>query len=152
MLRSDVLPVKLREATAGDLPAVLALLDAHHLPTAGIDAPLEGFLVAEEGGAVVGVIGMEMYDAYGLLRSAAVDESRRGSGVGRLLVERLLADAGDRGVKSVYLLTTTAEQWFPRFGFEKVARDTVPEPVGRSVEFAEACPASATVMMRRVTT
>ncbi len=141
----------LRPATAADLPAVMALLEAHRLPTAGLAAPLDGFLVADDSGALVGVIGLERHAEFGLLRSAAVDASRRGSGVGRMLVERLLADAAARGVKAIYLLTTTAEDYFPRFAFEKVARDTVPAAVRASVEFTSACPETATVMMRHVT-
>ena len=141
----------LRPATAADLPAVVALLEANRLPTAGLAAPLDGFLVAEDGGALVGVIGLERYADVGLLRSAAVDAARRGSGVGRMLIERLLADAAARGVKAIYLRTTTAEDYFPRFAFEKVPRDAVPAPVRASVEFTSACPEAATVMMRQVT-
>lgn len=140
----------LRPAHADDLAAVTALLGAHHLPLDGIAAPLEGFLVAEESGRITGVVGLERYEDYGLLRSAAVDDARRGSGIGGRLVERLLSDAARDHVKAVYLLTTTAEKYFPRFGFEVVTRDAVPEPVRQSVEFTQACPASAVVMMRRL--
>ncbi|HUF25689.1 MAG TPA: hypothetical protein VMM18_01810 [Gemmatimonadaceae bacterium] len=45
-------------------------------------------------------------------------------------------------------LTTTAERYFPSFGFVPTARDAVPEEVQRSPEFAGVCPSSATVMMR----
>ena len=45
-------------------------------------------------------------------------------------------------------LTTTAERFFPRFGFERITRDDVPASVQASIEFREACPASATVMRR----
>ena len=142
--------VALRPARADDLEAVTALLRAHQLPLDGVSAPLEGYLVAETAGRVTGVIGLERYGDFGLLRSAAVDETRRATGIGSRLVERLLSDAAARHVKAVYLLTTTAEAYFPRFGFEVVARDIVPEPVRQSVEFTQACPASATVMMRRL--
>ena len=143
--------IALRPARADDLEAVTALLRAHDLPLDGIAPPLEGFLVAEASGRVAGVVGLERYGEYGLLRSAAVDDTRRGSGIGGRLVERLLSDAARDHVKAVYLLTTTADEYFPRFGFEVVTRDAVPEPVRQSVEFAQACPATATVMMRRLT-
>ena len=48
----------------------------------------------------------------------------------------------------MYLLTTTAEGWFPRFGFERIAREEVSEAVRGSVEFGGACPATAAVMRR----
>jgi amino-acid N-acetyltransferase len=77
-----------------------------------------------------------------------VEESWRGSGVGRVLVERALDLARQRGIEDVYLLTTTAENYFPKFGFTCVSRDSVADRVRASVEFQTACPASATVMRR----
>jgi amino-acid N-acetyltransferase len=46
----------------------------------------------------------------------------------------------------VYLLTTTAEAFFPHFGFERIERAAVPPRIQNSREFHGACPASATVM------
>jgi amino-acid N-acetyltransferase len=50
----------------------------------------------------------------------------------------------------VFLLTTTAEGFFPRFGFEAVRHADVPASVQASVEFQSACPASAIVMRKRL--
>src|SRR5437868_5887633 len=108
--------MNIRPASTNDLPAVIALLQSHHLPTMGVAAPLEGFVVAEEDGGLVGVIGLERYGGYGLLRSAAVHNDRKGAGIGAALVERLLEDVDAAGLQAVYLLTTTADRWFPRFG------------------------------------
>ena len=52
----------------------------------------------------------------------------------------------------MYLLTTTAERYFARFGFVQIARDDVPGAVQQSVEFREACPASAVVMRTELST
>jgi amino-acid N-acetyltransferase len=140
--------VELRTAQESDLPAVLGLLGRAHLPTAGVaDAPSH-FVMAESDGKLVGVVGLELYGESALLRSAAVEESWRGSGVGRVLVERALDLARERGIEDVFLLTTTAEHYFPRFGFSCVSRDLVTPGVKASVEFQEACPASATVMRK----
>jgi len=140
--------VELRTAQESDLPAVLGLLGRAHLPTAGVaDAPSH-FVVAESDGKLVGVVGLELYGGSALLRSAAVEESWRGSGVGRVLVERALDVARERGIEDVFLLTTTAEHYFPRFGFTCVSRDAVTPGVRSSIEFQEACPASATVMRK----
>ena len=49
---------------------------------------------------------------------------------------------------AVYLLTTTADGFFPRFGFSRITRDDVPDSVKGSVEFRSACPASAVVMRK----
>jgi amino-acid N-acetyltransferase len=48
----------------------------------------------------------------------------------------------------VYLLTTTAESYFPKFGFVQTTREVVPTAVQQSVEFRSACPASAVVMRK----
>jgi amino-acid N-acetyltransferase len=142
---------RLRPAAGADRPAVIALLEAASLPTAGVPPALEHFLVAEEHGRLVGVVGLEMYEDGALLRSAAVQPGGRGSGIGAALVRGALDDARKSGVTDVYLLTTTAERWFPRFGFERIARADVPAGVGSSVEFRDACPASAAVMRMRLT-
>lgn len=44
------------------------------------------------------------------------------------------------------LITTTAENYFPAFGFAPIARAEVEPAVQASVEFTGACPASAALM------
>lgn len=140
--------VMLRKSNARDRAAVERLLTSHQLPIAGISAALDGFVVAESAGAIVGVIGLEPWGSCGLLRSAAVDPAWQGRGVGRRLVERVLSDAESRKMSAVYLLTTTAERWFPAFGFVVTPRSDVPDVLRSSVEFQGACPASAILMVR----
>jgi amino-acid N-acetyltransferase len=139
----------LRAASAADYDEVVRLLQAADLPTAGLRRSLPDFLVAEDGGRVVGAIGLEVYGDAALLRSAVVDTSRRGTGLGRDLVSGLLERASRQGVREVYLLTTTAERYFPRFGFTRVTRDAVAPAVRVSEEFQGACPDSA-VAMRKI--
>jgi amino-acid N-acetyltransferase len=122
------------------------LLEANKLPLVGVRDAIGDFLVAERDGMLVGVIGLEIYDDRGLLRSAAVDAGERGTGVGAALVGALIDASRTRGLKELVLLTTTADRWFPRFGFATIARDDTPVAVRRSAEFLGACPASATVM------
>jgi amino-acid N-acetyltransferase len=119
---------------------------ANALPLDGVPQSLSGFVVAEQGKRVVGVAGVEDCGDYGLLRSAAVDPAARNAGVGRKLVEQLIARERARGRRGLYLLTTTAMSYFPAFGFIETPRDAVPESIRATKEFAEACPASATVM------
>jgi amino-acid N-acetyltransferase len=94
---------------------------------------------------------MERYGDSGLLRSVAVTQEWRGTGVGRTLVDRVLEEGRTAGVREVYLLTTTAEHYFPRLGFVCVDRECVPAALHASAEFTGACPASAVVMRRAVT-
>lgn len=147
--RPEAVSATVRLATPGDYPGVVGLLRASGLPTAGLKPGLPDFLVAEVGGKVVGAVGLEVYGDRALLRSAVVDAGRRGTGVGQDLVETLLQRARSRGVREVYLLTTTAEDYFPRFGFSTISRTEVAPAVRASEEFRGACPDTA-VAMRRV--
>ena len=63
-------------------------------------------------------------------------------------MQAALGTAPTSGARGVYLLTTTAERYFPSFGFERIARDGRTRRVTGSVEFREACPASAVVMRK----
>lgn len=140
----------LRGATAGDLPRIERLLADSNLPLAGVKMALPTFLVAEAGGDIVGVAGLELCCDNALLRSVAVTPGYRSRGVGRALVMRLIGDAEARGLHALYLLTTTAEGYFPSFGFRKINRSEVPADVQATKEFSGACPASATVMATRL--
>jgi amino-acid N-acetyltransferase len=133
-----------------DLPEIRSLLDALHLPLAGVEEHLSTMIVAREDGHVVGTAALELYADGALLRSVAVDPQRQGRQLGHELTESAIQLAGTRGAKSVYLLTTTAERFFPRFGFEQINRADVPASVRASVEFESACPASAIVMCKRL--
>jgi N-acetylglutamate synthase-like GNAT family acetyltransferase len=139
----------IRPATAADLPAAETLLSGAGLTIDGVRDWLDRFLVADEGGFIAGVAGLELYGGSALLRSVAVADECQGTGIGRALVERALDAAAAAGATDVFLLTTTAEDYFPRFGFTAVSRDEVSAPVLASAEFRGACPASATVMCRR---
>ena len=138
--------LELASATAADLDEIAALLQRSGLPTAGLTEHLAEGVVARRGAALVGSAGLEMYPDGALLRSVAVDAAERGTGLGQRLTAFALARARARRASAVYLLTTTAQGFFPRFGFSEVERANVPESLRRSIEFASACPASATVM------
>lgn len=139
--------VVFRAACPEDLPAVEALLVRSSLPTAGVAEWLPHFVVAEMGGGIAAVAGAEVHGEYGLLRSVAVEEEWRGRGLGRALTTEVLASAMRDGLRAVYLLTQTADTYFPRLGFRRISRGDVPEPVTHSLEFRELCPVSSTVMV-----
>jgi amino-acid N-acetyltransferase len=136
----------IRSAEPNDRPSVEALLIEAGLPTDGVDEHFASFLVADEGGKIRGAAGIEWYGTDALLRSVVVAHDAKGTGVGSRLTRRAIDDARARGARRLYLLTTTAEAFFPRFGFESTTREDVPEHVRVSREFQGACPASATVM------
>jgi amino-acid N-acetyltransferase len=138
----------LRAATEADLPAVERLLTAAALPLAGVAEAITTFVVAEHRGELVGVAGLELCCDNGLLRSVAVAPAWRNHGLARALVSRVIAEAEERRLHAMYLLTTTAAHYFPKFGFTETAREAVPADVAATEEFRGACPASAIVMVR----
>jgi amino-acid N-acetyltransferase len=140
--------VTLRRATAADHEALATLLGGAGLPLDGFALCLDRFWVAEDSARVIGAAGMEHYGDSGLLRSVAVAPEWRSSGIGRALVERVLEDGRAAGIREIYLLTTTAERYFPRLGFACVGRETVPAALQLSAEFTGACPDSAVVMRK----
>ena len=140
----------IREALPSDFEAAAALLRRSGLPLNGLAEHFSQALVAEDGGAVVGCVALEIYGETALLRSLAVAEERRGEGLGERLAAGALAAAKAAGVRDVYLLTQTAEEFFPRFGFTVEERSRAPQVLGRSEEFRGSCCPSAVMMRARV--
>jgi len=140
--------VKVEAARPVDGDEVLGLLRRSGLPVEGLTEHLSTTLVAKEDGRIVGSAALEMYPDGALLRSLAVDEQEQGRGLGHELTSAAIQLANDLHAPAIYLLTTTAEGFFPRFGFERITRADVPATVQRSVEFISACPSSATVMRK----
>lgn len=152
-----VMTTSIRHATPDDLPAIEGLLTEMDLPTAGVaeivDARPNDFFVAETNDnarQLVAVAGMELCCDDALLRSVAVQPEWRKHGLGRELVQRIVRHAEQRGIGALYLLTMTAEHYFPRFGFERVERSTVPPEIAETLEFKSACPATAVAMKRLI--
>jgi amino-acid N-acetyltransferase len=142
----------MQTATAIDLPAVLELLEANKLPTAGVQDHLEHFLLEFTGSDLTACAGLEVHDHAGLLRSVAVADSHRAMGLGSKLVQTILEQARNQKLSSVSLLTETAHDYFPRFGFEITPRESLPESLHASAEFRGACPDSAIAMTLRLET
>jgi len=133
-----------------DLPALQELLSLCGLPSDGVTDCLNGFLVARDGDRLAGSIGVERYGACGLLRSLAVQPDYRHGGLGAKLTRHALREARRLGLRRLFLLTETASDYFPRFGFRPVPRQQAPPALRSSVEFASACPEAAICMERRL--
>lgn len=138
----------IRRAEDADIERVEALLRDARLPLEGARDALRVGFVAEEHGAIVGAVALEMYPDSALLRSLVVDQAAQGKGLGGRLTQAAIEEAQRRRVHTIYLLTTTAEQFFPRFGFVAVDRQSMPPSIQGSIEFRSACPASAIAMRR----
>jgi len=128
---------------------VEALLTEASLPVSDLpNCRSLNLLGMREGGRLVGVVGIEVYGALGLLRSLAVAQDRRNAGIGLGLVSNAETWAAERGVKTLYLLTTTAAEFFARLGYEVVPRAEAPAAIAATAQFADLCPASSTFMRK----
>jgi amino-acid N-acetyltransferase len=127
----------------------VALLQAQGLPVSDItDEHLEHFFFVGSDGSPSGLIGLEIYGADALLRSLVVGENARSKGLGSALAEHAEQYASSTSVRSIYLLTTTAEAFFKRLGYERIDRSQAPPSIERSREFASLCPASSAFMVK----
>jgi amino-acid N-acetyltransferase len=143
--------VEIAPTTLPDLRGISALLEELDLPTDGIADQFPGaFVKATRDGALVGCAALEIYGRAGLLRSVAVKPSLQLAGIGRALVADQLASARAKRLEAVYLLTTTAADYFPRLGFVPCDREGVPAELASSPEFASVCPASAKCLVLRL--
>ena len=127
---------------------VKALLAASELPTDDLEDPSIALYGMSDGGRLIGVVGVQVLGGAGLLRSLAVDPSARDRGLGGQLCERVLREARARGLTELWLLTTSARDYFARRGFEVVPREEAPGAVRSTAQFTSLCPASAVVMRR----
>jgi len=133
------------------LAAVTRLLGEAALPSAALnEAKLAHFLGRGAHEAPEGVVGLELYPPVALLRSLAVASNVRGRGVGRALLADAERYARSHEVKDIYLLTTTAERFFARAGYERIARESAPREIQETHEFSTLCPTTSTVMRKRL--
>ncbi len=133
-----------------DRISVLNLLTMVDLPTQDLTLEkLQGFLVARaEDGTIAGTIGIEPFKEKGLLRSFAVHKKFQGKGLGSTLLKAFEKAARDKGIDGLYLLTTTARDYFLRFGYERIERAMVPESIQKTREFQDICPGSAVCLLK----
>lgn len=129
----------------------VALLQAQGLPVLDItDEHLEHFFFVGSDGSPTGLVGLELFGTHALLRSLVVTENARSRGLGATLIDHAEQYAASKGVRSIYLLTTTAEAFFKRLGYERTERSTAPHSIERTREFAGLCPASSAFMSKQI--
>lgn len=151
--------VPLRAGDAEDLIAVQHRLAEAGLPYSDLRAEhMASFFVAEAAEPdkaatqssvrIVGVVGVERWGEAALLRSLVVTPAWRGGGLAQRLVAQAEQLARSRGAADLWLLTTTAADYFAQRGYQRVARSEAPAALQQSTEFQSLCPASATCMGR----
>ena len=141
--------VTIRDLGGEEASAMRELLAVSELPTEDLADPsitLIGAFASDD--ELVGVVGLQACDDVGLLRSLAVAAHHRDRGIARRLCERVLQIAAERRWPALWLLTTTASDYFTRLGFEAVPRDEAPAAIRATAQFTSLCPSSAHVMRR----
>jgi N-acetylglutamate synthase-like GNAT family acetyltransferase len=141
-------PYTVRAATSEDLPPVEWLLSEAQLPVEGVEEWFEpSYVVAiTADGDVIAAAGVEQYGPVGLLRSVVVHPVCQHRGIGAAVVRDRLAWAKGVGIRTLYLLTTTATTYFRKFGFNVINRADSPRELHQSVEFSSACSDDAVLM------
>jgi amino-acid N-acetyltransferase len=97
-----------------------------------------------------GIVGLELFTSVGLLRSLAVVPSRRRAGLGSQLVAHAEDYARAHGIKTLYLLTNTAETFFMHRGYQGCRRNAAPRAIRETKEFSEICPSSSVFMAKNL--
>ncbi|MFD2938309.1 arsenic resistance N-acetyltransferase ArsN2 [Spirosoma flavum] len=142
--------IHLQAARLDDHPQVIALLKQANLVTEDWPPTLTGFWLAFDGLTLIGSAGIEPLGTDGLLRSVAVRPSYQSQHIARQLIEKLVQQARQQGLATLYLITTTADAYFARLGFTAVERAQVPDSITRTPQFDGLCPVSAIVMKRNL--
>jgi amino-acid N-acetyltransferase len=119
-----------RPARTSDVRSIRPLVDVNvpsgrllDKATVTLYEDVQEFLVAERvrDGRVLGCGALHvMWEDLAEIRTIAVDESYQREGVGRSIVEALLARASEVGVRRVFVLTF-AVKFFARLGFEEIS-------------------------------
>ncbi len=143
--------MNLAPAQSGDNTLVKQLLAECELPHQDLTpSHLQHFWTLRDGAMLAGVVGLELHNNVGLLRSLAVPTQHRGKGLGSNLVRKAEAYARLQGVEELYLLTTTADEFFAGLGYEKTDRGSAPGAIRETTEFKSLCPDSAVCMVKRL--
>jgi len=148
--RQPTFDANIAPASERDYGDVIALLDAASLPTEDLErSSMAHFLVARDGsGKVIAAIGVERYGRTALLRSLVVAPEHRNRELGTRLVAEIEARCRSLAVADLFLLTTTARDFFARHGYRAIGREAVPEALRTAAEFTRLCPDSAACMTK----
>lgn len=136
----------LRKAQENEYRAIIHLLASNALPTADIYEKNISLFVGVQKDEIIATIGIETYGNVALLRSLCVKEGYKNQKVGEKMLSYLIALCQHENIEALYLLTTTAEDYFMRQGFTKIERENTPQSIQQTREFKDICPSSAVIM------
>lgn len=139
--------IVLQLVVENDIDFIIEKLRENKLPTEDIIYKIKSLYIVEECDKKIGIVGLEVLDEFGLMRSLCViDSALRNKGYGRKMVSLIIELSKSKKIKELYLLTTTAEQFFSKLNFIKINRNEVPEKIKQIEEFNSLCPSIAVCM------
>jgi len=139
--------VKVVAAESGQRPAILALLRENDLPVEDLDENKTLFACLKHG-SVIGSGGLEFFGDCALLRSISIRKDFQNKGLGKFVVAELEKIARKKGINCLYLLTTTAKDFFTKEGYEMVDRQKAPIEIKNTTQFSSICSSTATMMRK----
>jgi arsenate reductase len=153
MSETTVCELIARPVSESVMPLLAETLAAEGLPTDDLNYAGNRFFEFRDcGGTLVGFAGLQQFDTFALLRSVVVFPRARTQANGTGIVNWLAAEAARRGANELFLLTTTAADFFEKRGFRPVDRNEAPAAIASTAEFTSLCPASAVLMRRACVT
>ena len=128
---------------------VISLLEQNKLPVSDIDDTKILFALTD-GHKVIGTGGLEFFQDSALLRSLSVKKDYRGTGLGKSITHQLENVCREKGIKHIYLLTETAEDFFNRQGYKVIDRASAPLSIKNSSEFTTVCATTGVLMHKSI--
>ena len=125
--------IRIRQAQSKDAASLFELIQHYAAEQTMLPRTVEDvwdslgtFLVAEKRGRLVGCGALKLYeDEVAEIRSLCVAPGIQRRGVGRALTKRLLEEAEQLGLRTVFALTR-APEFFMKCGFRLTARENFP--------------------------
>lgn len=127
----------------------IVLLKQQQLPVSDITEDTLLYVLLD-GEKMTGTAGLEIFDDCALLRSISVIKEEQGKGLGRIINDGMEKYAKESGINCLYLITTTAKDFFYRQGYCAIDRAATPETIKQTEQFSALCPSTAVVMKKRI--
>ena len=118
--------IEVRRATTRDVRGIRALVDQYagrvllEKETVTLYEGVQEFWVAVDGETIVGCGALHiLWEDLGEIRTVAVDQSQKRSGIGGLVVAQLIEHAREMGIERIFVLTFETS-FFGRYGFREI--------------------------------
>lgn len=142
--------ITIRKAHEHEYEEIIHLLASNRLPTSDIDEENVELYIGVLNEEMIATVGIETYGKFALLRSLCVKEGYKNRTIGEALLQFIHNACQEKAIHSLFLLTTTAERYFERFGYGVIHRQEAPKVIQTTREFCSICPSSAIIMQKNL--